>query len=364
MKLPTYQDLSKEQDRVNNFPLQGSYLIAGPPGTGKTVLALYRANMLTKKGASSVLLMHSRLLLQYTAAAVKALGIDGSVHAFHSWLWSLYWKLFGRKPPLIAQFTYDWVKILSKLNETPPADNRVPYLLIDEAQDLPKFFFPVARLLARHLTIFADENQRLQEDNSSIEDIASYSQISEISYLTRNYRNTHEIAALAAHFYTGLPTGIPELPTRHGEKPVMMHHADLQETVAEVLRFESNNADLHIGVFTPTTSLRNKLVFRLKDKTKNLVQTYAGGQGPDGPIVDFIAPGIKVVTYQSSKGLEFDAVFLPELQQIADDPDDPVLRMRFYVLISRARHRLFLSYSGPEPSRAVQMFPKDLVEWR
>jgi len=38
--------------------------------------------------------------------------------------------------------------------------------------------------------------------------------------------------------------------------------------------------------------------------------------------------------------------------------------MKFYVLISRARHHLFLSHSGPDQPRIIEMFPKNLLEWR
>ena len=39
LKLPPYQELSKEQDTINNLPLTGTNLVVGPPGTGKTTLA-------------------------------------------------------------------------------------------------------------------------------------------------------------------------------------------------------------------------------------------------------------------------------------------------------------------------------------
>jgi hypothetical protein len=79
MRLPSYEDLSKEQDRINNLPLDGSFLVTGPPGTGKTVMALYRASVLQSKKRHVSLLMHSRLLTKYTTSATEELLIDGSV---------------------------------------------------------------------------------------------------------------------------------------------------------------------------------------------------------------------------------------------------------------------------------------------
>jgi superfamily I DNA/RNA helicase len=364
VRLPAYQDLSKEQDRINNLVLDGSHLVVGPPGTGKTVMALYRAKMLKKKRAEVTLLMYSRLLSQYTMAAVQELDIDGVVRTFHSWLWSFYRRLYRKEPPEIDVFKYDWTAILKVLNVSPPQQNGLPHLIIDEGQDLPKEFFPVARHLAHHLTVFADENQRLWEDNSTIDEIKVYSGIDRVHSLTRNYRNSQEIAQLAAHFYTGLETGIPDLPERHGEKPVMIQQKDLNDAVEFIIRFEHTNADLEIGVFTPTKKLQRKLVNRLQGKTKNPLEEYVGGQGAGAAVLNFGRPGIKVINFQSAKGLEFDAVFIPELQQIDTSPNDPVLRMKFYVLISRARRYLFLSYSGPDQPRIIGMLPKDLLEWR
>lgn len=364
MRLPAYQDLSKEQDRINNLPLEGSHLIVGPPGTGKTVMALYRAKLLRKQSASATLLMYSRLLSQYTSGAIEELGIQGAVETFHSWFCSLYWKIYRTAAPQIEDFKYDWTEILTKVNRIPPAQNRVSHLIIDEGQDLPKEFFPVASHLARHLTVFADENQRLMEDNSTIEEIKTYSGIKQIHTLTRNYRNTYEIAELAAHFYTGLPTGIPDLPERRGARPVMLQSKDLNATVEFIALFERNNPDLEIGVFTPTTKLQRKFVNRLRGKTKNPVEHFEGGLGSQSPVLSFGREGIKVINFPSAKGLEFDAVFIPELQEIATDPNDPVLRMKFYVLVSRARERLFLGFSGQDQPRILEMFPKELLEWQ
>ena len=47
----------------------------------------------------------------------------------------------------------------------------VPYLLVDEAQDLPKQFLLMAREMAAQLTVFADENQRINVVNSELSEI-------------------------------------------------------------------------------------------------------------------------------------------------------------------------------------------------
>jgi superfamily I DNA/RNA helicase len=362
VKLPSYQELSKEQDKINNLPLDGSYLVTGPPGTGKTVMALYRAQMLTKKNEHVQLLMYSRLLSQYTETAIKELGIDGVVKPFFSWFYTFYRTLYRNKPPQLEPWVYDWEAILSTVNADPPPPQSLPYLLVDEGQDLPEFFYPVARHLAQHLTVFADENQRLMEQNSTLDAIQTLAGITERFELRRNYRNTREIAMLAANFCTGLSTGVPDLPDRSGEKPKLVHTDSLHAAVEYIARFERNHSDLEVGVLTPTRKLQSKFVNRLAGKTRNPVQFYEGGKGAGAARLDFEVPGIKVVNFPSAKGLEFDAVFIPELQELKDDPYSAEFKMKFYVLISRAREELYLMYSGDGEPSVLSAFPPDLVE--
>lgn len=364
MKLPSYQDLSKEQDKINNLALDGSYLVTGPPGTGKTVMALYRSQMLTKKKKQAHLLMYSRLLSQYTSTAIEELGISGAVKTFHSWFSSFYRAKYKVNPPQTAPYVYEWVEILTRVNTDPPPKESLPYLIIDEGQDLSDRFYPVARHISRHLTVFADENQRLNEYNSTLDDIQAYSGIEKRFELRRNYRNTREIALLAADFCTGLSTGVPDLPERRGEKPKLVHTTNLHETVDFISRFERNHADLEIGVFTQRKKLQSSIVNRLEGKTTNPVQYYVGGKGAEATKLDFDVPGIKVVNYASAKGLEFDAVFIPELQLLTLDPTSAEFKMLFYVLVSRARDDLYLMYSGDGEPHVMSAFPRDLLEIR
>ena len=71
---------------------------------------------------------------------------------------------------------------------------------------------------------------------------------------------------------------------------------------------------------------------------------------------------INVMTYHSSKGLDFQSVFLPFLSNELVIWRNDSLREKtlFYVALTRSRQNLFLSYSGfPHPF--VELIPKDLL---
>lgn len=69
-------------------------------------------------------------------------------------------------------------------------------------------------------------------------------------------------------------------------------------------------------------------------------------------------------TVMCDKGLQFDVVFLPELQFVHGDPKGDDLRMRFYVMTSRARNTLGLMYSGNSVPAIVGTFPMNLLDDR
>ncbi len=115
----------------------------------------------------------------------------------------------------------------------------------------------------------------------------------------------------------------------------------------------------------PYTKQVKSLYNRLDGKTKKPVQGYLGGDdGGAFPTLDFGKPGVKLVTWASAKGLEFDTVFLLELQSVKGDPTGDDLRMKMYVLASRAKKQLFLQYSGEGVPPFVDSLPLALVDDR
>ncbi len=348
MRLPAFEDLSKEQDLIYNLDLDGNYLVSGPPGTGKSVMALYRAQVLTFDDREPALLMYNNVLQQYTAQAADALEVAGLVRTFHSWIWGFWREHFKQPPPTLEgnPYAYDWAEMTSQFFASPPDPGAMADLLVDEGQDLSLGFFRLTRFFTKNITVFADENQQLSDENTTLDEIAKAISADEQLELKRNYRNTAEIAAVAAKFYSGTPTGIPELPTRHGEKPTLRRYdsvADLTDFVARYVKARSN---LTIGIACENKRIQYRLLRLLEQRKLPVpVQMYASGN-KQHKTLDFDNPAVTIVNFRSLKGLEFDTLFVPELQQHASDPTSAATRMMFYVVTSRARDELHLSYSG------------------
>jgi DNA helicase-2/ATP-dependent DNA helicase PcrA len=118
---------------------------------------------------------------------------------------------------------------------------------------------------------------------------------------------------------------------------------------------------------------------------------------PDGTLLDFLTEvslvaaaddlddssgTVSLMTLHTAKGLEYEAVFLTGIEEdllphrmSAGEPGGPAEERRlFYVGITRARKRLFLSLAMTRaaygnvnvamPSRYLQEIPADLIEWR
>lgn len=349
MRLPAFEDLSKEQDLIYGLDLDGNYLVSGPPGTGKSVMALYRAQVLTFDDREPAVLMYSKVLQQYTEQAADEMEVAGYVTTFHKWFWDFWRQHYKTNPPTVADSSYevDWAQIAQLFVADPPPLGGLPDLIVDEGQDLPLGFFRIARFIARNITVFADENQRLFDNNSTLREIETAIGAREHLSLVRNHRNTVEIAAVAAKYYSGAPTGLPDPPERHGDKPTLTRYASTDEFVDFVARYARAHTNLTIGIACGSQPTQRKFYQALiKRKLPVPVQQYISGDRRHR-LLDFDSPTVTLVHYKSLKGLEFDALFVPELQQVTADPTSAATRMMFYVVMSRACHELHLSWSGP-----------------
>ena len=254
-------------------------------------------------------------------------------------------------------------------------------LVIDEGQDLPEEFYVLAREISDHLTVFADENQRIFEEQSTLAEIRIWMGNPPEYRLTRNYRNTRRIAQLAAHFYTGLQTGIPELPEEGDHEPAILvkrfpEDRGSAERIVRQASLNKDNDERDTGVFAPDRRSAFFMRYRFEEDSElemredradvwpNVLQHYFAWRprsGPPAPEIEFGVPGVVLTNFFNAKGLEFDTVYLTRLQNLYRRLEDPVTRMLFFVVISRARTTLEFHYSGTGEPGIIE-FLRDLPD--
>lgn len=224
MRLPTWEELEsvEEQLDVLEHPLNESLFVAGPPGSGKTVLAVRRAQMIGEVEPDVVVLTFNRMLRRLMGLLGEQGGPDGATFAtMQSYVWRDYRKREGTRPPTSShdQYAYVWPDMLHALEQRRVKPNR-PHLVVDEGQDLPDGFFRyAAHHISRTMSVFADDDQALAEQRTTLEQIKRAAHLPDPILLTQNHRNTPEVARLAEHFHTGrLPAAEVRRP-RRGEMP-------------------------------------------------------------------------------------------------------------------------------------------------
>ena len=371
-ELPGIQDLSKEQEAARALPKEGQHLIVGGPGTGKTVLALIRARRHNLDRDPHEFLVFNHLL---HLSSVQLAGETLSSTTWEQWFGRKFREISGRPLPRNdadrsgGYRPIDWVAVLNlEMRTTPISD--VPYLVIDEGQDMPpEFYRSLVKLGFERFFVAADQNQQITDAHSSRKDIETELDIDteDVIELTHNYRNSAPVAKLARAFYTGDPASPPPaLPKRRGVPAWLIHYPP--ERFSEVCRrivrlFDRNPANL-VGVLAPNNDVRQRYADGLravgKDDLDHDPPNIATFYGEHRPRVRFDQGGILVINVQACKGLEFDVAVLADIDRYYYRPDyRETMMKRFYVMVARAREQVILLRQSGVESRIGEMLPDD-----
>jgi superfamily I DNA/RNA helicase len=345
---------SEQQNLLLDLPFDGRFLISGPPGSGKTLLAVSRAIMLDIADRSVVLLTYSNVLRQYAESFASELGFRGRIMTCHKWFQDFWKRRYAEPPPRQSDgIALDWTEIILRFAKSPTSDGvEVEDLVVDEGQDLSTSFYALCRTLAANVTVFADENQRIGDDQSTLAEIRTL--LGEATFyhqVSGNHRNTRQIAEFAFLYHCGAQASLPPRPLREGPPPTLTRHPSEDVFADALAAYAFEHPNFEIGVAVRTQRQLIALVDRLHTRGVRNVQTYASGS-PHFREVTFSRPGIRVFSPVSMKGQEFDAVFLPNLELFTGDASSAALRMQLYVLATRARTELHLSY---QPEREPEI---------
>lgn len=380
LRLPTWQELSKdEQIPIINLPMNNNYVVVGGPGTGKTIMALHRAakwkDITTKsKGKEAdpkiLFLVFNKTLSRYLKDALETMGLDESrARTWHSWFYNFYYSKTGNSVPQIGDYKPNW-EIISKEFQNMTDETIVDHLILDEAQDFPKELLEILNKFSNRVTVFGDEHQAIVNKTTTIDFSHAFNAGGRVYHLSKNYRNTVEIAETANLFYTGNKDDIPAVSKKSGPKPIYYKCSTYDRGIDLISNYADNNPSEMIGVLIPTGpgvhTVIKKYARDIESKTTTPVQNYTYNKQKNP--FDFESDGVKIMAYSTAKGLEFDTVFMPEINHpYLDKPDDFLIRNSIYVASSRAKTNLIYVSLDEYPDNFVSSLikeNKDLVVWK
>lgn len=266
-----------------------------------------------------------------------------------------------RRARIAAGLPYDWYDIATVVRTQLLVDARprmYKHIIIDEGQDLsPEALRSLVASVAPggSLTFFGDYHQAIYGQGMSWRKAGIDLGSRRIETFTENLRNTAQIAAIgialaqSKHMATDdLDLVMPSAPTAAGPMPTLVRMADTTSEASYLRELARDmSRDQSVAILARTWP-------QARAVAKGLAYT---------PLKDSMSawdsarPGLYVGAYHSAKGLEFDAVLLPFLNDdtfphrdvlSAYSEDEACSREArlLYVAITRARFTLVMSHSG------------------
>jgi superfamily I DNA/RNA helicase len=322
------------QREIAGISTNASFVIKGCAGSGKTVLALDRVDNIRIKAIaenenikpSFTFIVYTKALKEFirTGALEKGIDIDQIIH-FDKW-----------------------------------DGQAVDYLVIDEAQDFTKDQiekFNTAK--GKSIMLYGDSNQQVYKlkDASptlSIEEIQQYLNLRD-KELNKNYRLPRLIASFASELSDD--KDLENKCTKSGtEKPKLIKFEKWQDELDYIINEIKTRNYEDVCILLPwnvkTKATRNngyrnvESVIEYFDKKGFLVNYKMRNDDNDTMELDFDSNLPKVMTFHSSKGLQFETVFIP----FCDIPnhDDWLVenyKNALYVALTRTHKNLYLTYS-------------------
>lgn len=286
-------------------------IVKGCAGSGKSILALHRVKQIQEERIGSFyFILYTRALKQYMQDGIDSIGLRSDRVTYH---W--HWK--------------------NRL-DAPSAD----YIIVDEAQDFSEQDILLFKSRAKKaLILFGDSVQQIYKFKTpepiSMEEIAAITRIPSMD-LMFNHRLPKRIARLAERITDSDDDLELRCKNEGVELPKILKFNTLFEQLDKIIEIVRNRQFDDVGIlFRKNSDVQTaKLYF---DRKGFKVEAKVNRDMD----INFESSYPKLTTYHSSKGLQFEAVFIPNCN--IEDEDD---RSPLYVAITRTYQSLFIMHCG------------------
>jgi len=320
-------ELDDYQVKVINKKTDNSYIVKGCAGSGKSILALWKAKQIQDEHRGSYMyIVFTKALMQYMADGIKEVGISQRNVDYH----------------------WHWVNRAG----CPSAD----YIIVDEAQDFSKEDIELFKSKAKKaLLLYGDSAQQLytfiqDKKTVSMEDIQYFTKFP-VEQLVFNHRLPKKIARVA-QYINSENDELEERCTVEGtEKPKILEYPTVEKQYDAIIELIQNKHMEDVGILFRQNDEVEEAYNYFQEHGLNVEAKF--GKHMD---LDFTSDNPKLMTYHSSKGLQFENVFLPDCTVEDDDNRNPL-----YVAVTRTYQSLYILHSG-NLSSLFDDVPEDLYD--
>ena len=278
--------LDSEQIGLIERELNKSMIVAGCAGSGKSVIAMYKAQQIIDDGGDVILIAYTKSLNRYMQQGKDL--THGEKRFYYHW----QWQDAGR----------------------PSAD----YIIVDEIQDFSKDevreFINAAQ---KCFFFFGDSAQSIyggMKETLSISDLSIMTGI-DISYLNSNYRLPKPVAKITQE-YVGVDAS-PYADAIYQSKEIALPHIvrfdDEDAQIKAIIQLIEKKNMKNVGILVPDNEQVLSLMKAFSDRNFACEFKYNAGFNDkrNRVTLDFSTQLPKLMTYHSAKGLQFETVILP-----------------------------------------------------
>ena len=267
---------------------------------------------------------------------------------------------------------------LTIIGSNPNLQKPFTHIIVDEAQDLSKAqILVISQIVSdetKSISIIADAAQRIYKSGFTWAEVGLNVRGGRTIEFKKNYRNTIQIVRAALSLLEKEDDNSDfttvETARKGEEKPIVGYFSNWNEQCAFLLKqLKKLKADGHINS-TVILHRNHSGIRNVKDFLE--INNFEVQELLKMDDIDFESDSIKICTLSSVKGLEFENVFIidlnddvipypPGFNDAKDEFHISTERRLLYTSMTRARERLFLLSSGT-PTRYLSEIDADLLE--
>ena len=317
-------ELDDYQVKIINKRTDNSFIVKGCAGSGKSILALWKAKQIQNENRGNWLfIIFTNALKQYMTDGISQIGLESyNIETFNK--------------------CFFWSKVDGKLKRGDWKKGTFDYILIDEAQDFTKEDVQLFKNKAKKaLLVYGDSAQQVYkfiEDRKtvSMEEIHLITGIP-IEQLVFNHRLPRKVARIAEHINIEKDDLENRCRNEGTEKPKVLYYATFEKQLDAIVEIIKNRNFEDVGIMYRHNNEVRRAYEYLKQKGLNVEARFDGKDKG----LNFNSDNPKLMTYHSSKGLQFEAVFMPECISSGNDDRNPL-----YVALTRTYQSLYIMHSG------------------